>query len=451
MEVEYAGAMAPLLLPGRYKGAYGGRGGTKSHFFAEQVILRAYAQTARIVCIREVQNSIKDSVRQLLVDKISKFGWEQEFEVTEREIRCPRTNSVVIFKGMQNYNSENIKSLEGYDVAWVEEAQTLSARSLELLRPTIRKQNALLYGDKWFDSEIWFSWNPRHRTDPVDVFFRKNPHPDAISVFVNYTDNPWFPDVLRREMEHDYETDPEKAEHVWGGGYGVDEGAIIARLVDRAEKDGRLNDCQYTEDGGPIEISSDIGFRDTASWWFFQRLHAGTRWFHYEGESGLDGEEWIERLSQILEERGWPLGRIWLPHDARVKTFQSRHSVIESFLKAFGTDKVRIVPRTSKTDRINAGRKIIRTSEINAEACEEGLDGLRAWVYEWDTDKQVFSREPLHNWASHPSDAFTYGCQVIDNLPPPEDDRPKARFFPEVTANEVFFPEPKGHQGTEHV
>ena len=122
MEVEYPAKLAPLLLPARYKGAHGGRGGGKSHFYAEQVVLKTYAKKLRVVCIREVQNSIKDSVRQLIVDKIEKFGLGKEFDVLDSEIRCKRTGSLIIFKGMQSYNAENIKSLENYDIAWVEEA-----------------------------------------------------------------------------------------------------------------------------------------------------------------------------------------------------------------------------------------------------------------------------------------------------------------------------------------
>ena len=193
---------APMLKPSRYKGLYGGRGGAKSHFLAEEAIMRAASGLTRIVCIREVQNSIRDSVRQLLVDKIQKFGLGQLFTVLDAEIRCV-TGSLIIFKGMQSYNAETIKSLEGYDVAWVEEAQTLSAHSLELLRPTIRRP----------ESELWFSWNPRHRTDPVDMFFRKHPPPDAISIPVNWRDNPWFPTVLDNERRHDFEVDEETAEH----------------------------------------------------------------------------------------------------------------------------------------------------------------------------------------------------------------------------------------------
>ena len=179
LRVDVPRKLKPLLYPKRYKGAYGGRGGAKSHFFAEQAILKCYQQPTRIVCIREVQNSIKDSVRQLLIDKIAKLGLEREFDPVETEIRGPE-GSLIIFKGMQSYNADNIKSLEAYDIAWIEEAQTLSQHSLDLLRPTIRKEG----------SELWFSWNPRYKTDPVDAFFRKHPPEEAVSVMVNWRRGP---------------------------------------------------------------------------------------------------------------------------------------------------------------------------------------------------------------------------------------------------------------------
>src|SRR5690349_5238032 len=144
IRVEVPRKLKPLLYPKRYKGAYGGRGGAKSHFFAEQIILRCMVRQTRVVCIREVQNSIKDSVRQLLVDKIEKLGVGKLFDALETEIRGPH-GSLIVFKGMQSYNADNIKSLEAYDLAWVEEAQTFSQHSLDLLRPTLRKD----------DSELW--------------------------------------------------------------------------------------------------------------------------------------------------------------------------------------------------------------------------------------------------------------------------------------------------------
>lgn len=415
LRVNVPRALKPLLAPARYKGAYGGRGGAKSHFFAEQIIARCYARRTRVVCIREIQKSIKDSVKQLLVDKICSLGLEREFVVLETEIRGP-DDSLIIFRGMQSYNADTIKSLEGYDIAWVEEAQTLSALSLELLRPTLRKPG----------SEIWASWNPRHRTDPVDMFFRKHPHPEAVSVLVNWRDNPWFPEVLRKEMEHDTEVDPDIAEHVWEGGYGLQRGAILGRWVSQADKEKRIHDCVVYDPQGPaIEISSDLGWRDTATWWFWQRRVGGFSVLDFDMDSGLDASDWIERLERRLAERGWPLGKFWLPHDARTKTFLSKHSAIEQFAKKFGSAKCGIVEMTSKADRINAARTVIKRCEFHATNCEQGVDALRAWQFEFNPDLQVFTKEPLHDWASHPSDGYSYGCQVMQGIAPPPPPKPK--------------------------
>ncbi len=408
IKVEVPRKFKPLLGKSRYKGAFGGRGGAKSHFFAEQIILACYVSQVRIVCIREVQNSIKDSVRQLLIDKIIKLGLQDSFEVLDSEIRS-NNGSLIIFKGMQSYNAANIKSLEGYDIAWVEEAQTLSQHSLDLLRPTLRKEG----------SELWFSWNPRYKTDPVDKLFRKSPPKEAISVFVNWSDNPWFPDVLKKEKDHDFWIDPDKAEHIWNGAYGAGEGAILAKHVNHAEREGRLNDIAYDTDGGPIEISCDLGFHDTSSWWYWQRKPNGYSLLHYDGESGWDADDWIERINWVLNDLGIKrLGKIWMPHDAKAKTFQSKHSSVEKFLAAFGSDRVAIVPMTRKEHQISAARTVIQRCEFNKTRCEAGLDGLMAWEFEWNEENNVFSREPLHNWASHPGDAFAYGCQMMQEHKP---------------------------------
>jgi phage terminase large subunit len=273
--------LAPLLQPYRYKGAYGGRGGAKSHFFAEQIILRCYLEPLRVVCIREVQKTIRDSVRQLLCDKIEKFGLGAFYDVRDTEIRGAN-GALIIFRGMQHYNAESIKSLEGYDIAWIEEAQTLSQVSFDLLRPTIRKEG----------SEIWASWNPRHRTDPIDIFFRKNPPSNAVSVMVNWRDNPWFPDVLYKEMLEDKARDPDAAEHIWEGAYGVQAGAILGRWVSQAEKENRVHmDVEYDQSGPGVEISSDIGFRDTSSWWFWQRRIGGFAVLREIRDSGLEAAD----------------------------------------------------------------------------------------------------------------------------------------------------------------
>jgi len=202
----------PLLSPARYKGAYGGRGSGKSHFFAELLVEEHVANpNQRSVCIREIQKSLQFSARQLIVSKIQALGVSHLFDITLTEIRSVRGNGIIIFQGMQDHTADSIKSLEGFDRAWVEEAQNLSARSLKLLRPTIRNQG----------SEIWFSWNPDQPDDPVDSLLRpENGYaPDAIVVQVNAEQNPFLPQTLREEMEFDRKHNPDDFHHVWEGGY----------------------------------------------------------------------------------------------------------------------------------------------------------------------------------------------------------------------------------------
>lgn len=213
LQIEHARAFLPMLVPQgtyRYYAAYGGRGSGKSHEFAKKLIRRCLENPGtRWVCIREVQMSLRESVKRLLEDYIILYGVGHLFQVMESEIRTPG-GGVIIFQGMQNHTAESIKSLEGFDGAWVEEAQTLSASSLKLLRPTIRKPK----------SEMWFSWNPRKKSDPVDEMFRGGTPPESsIVIGTTFEDNPWFPEVLRADMLWDKARDFEEYEHVWLGKY----------------------------------------------------------------------------------------------------------------------------------------------------------------------------------------------------------------------------------------
>ena len=424
LRIEVPEVFVPLLDPKRYLGVYGGRGSGKSHFCAEYVIAKAIAG-CRVACIREVQNSIKDSVKQLIVDKILGHGLESMFEILEQEIRGPR-GSLIVFKGMQSYNAANIKSLEGFDLAWVEEAQTLSQHSLDLLRPTFRKVG----------SQLLFAWNPRYKTDAVDKFFRSGARDDMVTVRANWYDNPWFKKTpLYQDMLKDFDIDADKAEHVWNGAYGSSQGAILARWVGKAERDKRIhNDIVYDPDGIPIEVSADLGFRDTASFWYWQRVPGGVNVLKYDGDNGLDADEWIPRIQDNIRELGAKkVGKIWLPHDSRAKTFQSRHTTMERFITAFGSGHVGLVPQSKKQDQISAAREVIDRCAFNAELCEAGLDGLRAWEFLYSEENGVFSREPNHNWASHPSDAFAYGCQVMQEHKPKPEEKPN--LFPILGQN----------------
>lgn len=206
--VELAGWARKLQRPSRYKAIHGGRGGGKSRTVATQLLIRAGTKPERILCAREVQKSIKDSVKRLLDDEIDRLGLRPMFVSTEQEIRGAN-GSLIIFAGLRG-NAASIKSLEGVTIAWVEEAQTISQGSLDTLVPTIRAP----------DSELWFTWNPDLPTDPIDKMFRgESAPPDAEVIEVNYTDNPWFPDVLLAELEYDRSRDIDKFTHVWLGQY----------------------------------------------------------------------------------------------------------------------------------------------------------------------------------------------------------------------------------------
>lgn len=189
-------------------------------------------------------------------------------------------------------------------------------------------------------------------------------------------------------------------------------GAILARQLSVADREGRISDeVEYDPDGQPLEISADIGRKDMATWWFWQAMIGGFQIVDYDSGWGLDAEEWVERLQARIGRR--KLGKIWLPHDARAKTFAAKHSAVEIFVKAFGAKHVGITPDSRKADRVNAARVLTPKVKFNATTCERGLDGLRSWQYEYNDETKTFSSEPKHDWASHDGDGYSYGCLIM--------------------------------------
>ena len=192
-------------------------------------------------------------------------------------------------------------------------------------------------------------------------------------------------------------------------------GAILGRALIRAQKEGRIGDhIAYDHDGRGIEISSDIGRRDASSWFFWQPVVGGFHIVDHDRDSGLDAEEWCDRLMRVSIDGGYKIAKIWLPHDARAKTFAAKHSAVEIFIRKFGAERVGIVPDSSKSDRINAARRVISRCAFAETKTESGRDGLAAWAYVYDEERKEFSKEPDHNWASHDGDGFSYGCQVME-------------------------------------
>lgn len=421
LNVSLPQAFAPLLQPARYKAAHGGRASGKSHAFAALAVVRCIERPTRIVCIRQVQKSLKQSVRQLIIDKMSVMSvrWRhtsapdrgEAFVVTDSEIRH-RNGSLIIFQGMQAYNADNIKSLEGFDIAWVEEAQTLSAISLLMLRPTMRKDGA----------ELWFSWNPRHKHDPVDALLRgAKPPRDAVVIPVSWRDNPWFGQALQWEMQDDYDRDPDEANHVWGGGYQtVGPGAYYARLIQDAERNGRIGDFPH-DPLRPVETSWDLGIDDYTSVWFWQDFgdHARVIDFFECQNTGLDdivGYGMPETLEDAAEarvrlsemDRGTPFayGRHWLPHDVRVRELGSGARERAQVLRALGLANINKGVAANPEDRIAASRRLMPLVRFNrTPRVEAGIDHLRGYTKKIDRTTGLYLG-PDKNGHDHAADAF---------------------------------------------
>ena len=398
LEIPTARVFTPLLYPNRYKGAYGGRGSGKSHFFAESLVEDAYRQPGlRAVCIREVQKSLKESAKRLIEDKIDSLGFPG-FQVVNDEIRTPG-GGVILFQGMQDHTAESIKSLEGFDRAWVEEAQTLSATSLRLLRPTIRADG----------SELWFSWNPRRKNDPVDMMFREGEPPtNAACVRANWDDNPWFPDVLEQERQDCLRDNPDQYAHIWEGDYiSVAEGAYYAEHLAKARKEGRIGfvapDPLLT-----IRLFIDIGGTgaksDAFALWAAQFVGTEIRLIKYYEAVGQPLEahlNWCRAQGYTPDKASF-----WLPHDG--KTNDRVYDVsYESAIKAAGYE-VTVIPNQGKgaaAKRIEEARRLFPSMRFDEEGCKGGLDAL-GWYHERKDEIRNIGLGPEHDWASHGADAF---------------------------------------------
>lgn len=391
----------PLLQPSRYKGAHGGRGSGKSHFFAERMIEECLAvRSTRAVCIREVQRTLKQSSKRLIEDKLIDFrlGEVDGFKVFNEVIETPG-DGVIAFQGMQDHNAESIKSLEGFRIAWTEEAQTLAARSLSLLRPTIREEG----------SELWFSWNARRKSDPVDMLLRGEVLPtDAIVLQANWRDNPHFPAVLEQERLDCLRMQPDQYPHIWEGEYAsVLVGAYYANVLAQAKTDGRIGRVAV-DPLLPVKLVCDIGGTgaksDAFAMWAAQFVGREIRVLNYyeaQGQSIGTHLAWLRKAGYTPVE-----AEIILPHDGEThdRVFDVSY---ESAFRSAGYS-VTVVPnqgRGAAASRIEAGRRIFPACWFNEATTSGGVDAL-GWYHEKRDDDRNIGLGPEHDWASHGADAF---------------------------------------------
>ena len=390
VEAEFPEKLACLFEDKRYIVLYGGRGGGKSHGVARALLLQGMEKPLRILCCREMQNSIRDSVHRLLSDQITLMGLEDFYSIEVAEIKGIN-GTLFSFVGLR-HNVSGVRSFEGIDVAWCEEAQVISKASWGVLIPTVRKP----------DSRIIVTFNPELDTDATYQMFVVNPPPDSIVVKINYDDNPWFPEVLQREMEYLKETDPDAYLTTWLGHCRQTlDGAIYAREIRRATEDGRITRVPY-DATKPVHCFYDLGWADNTSIWFAQIIG-----FEYHIIDYLEGSQQpLTYYLQELQARGYVYGFDWLPHDGQSKQLGTGRSV-EEMMRAAGR-QVRIVPRLSVMDGINAARTVFANCWFDAEKCADGLQCLRRYRYDVDSETGQLSKVPLHDAASHGADAFRY-------------------------------------------
>jgi len=404
MEADFPRKLQFLFQPSRYKVAYGGRGGSKSWGFARALLIQGAQRPMRILCARETQKSIAESVHQLLENQIVELGLGGHYDVQKAAI-LGSNGTEIVFAGLK-HNVDNIKSLEGCDVVWVEEAQAVSKGSWQKLIPTIRKDG----------SEIWVSFNPDLEEDDTYQRFVVKPPRDSVVVKIGWQDNPWFPKVLQAEMEELRGKDPDAFQHVWEGCcVSMLEGAIYANELRAVDKEERIGRVPY-DATRPVHTFWDLGWADNTSIWFAQAIGFEYRLIDFEDGSQKPLAHYLKRL----QDRPYIYGTDYLPHDARARQLGTGRS-IEELMRAAGR-KVQIVPMLSVADGINAARSIFPQCWFDREKCADGLQALRRYRYGEIEKLGTKTREPLHDDSSHPADAFR---MLGVALKPPKGKEPK--------------------------
>lgn len=381
LRVEIPRVFLPLERPGlRYLGAHGGRGSGKSHFFGEKWLRANIAEKTDVVCLREIQRSLEFSVKKLLEQKIERHNAGSYFDVQDRRILATN-GGTTIFEGLQNHTADSIKSLEDFGIAWTEEAHSLSQRSLDILRPTLRKPG----------SQLWFSWNPDLLTDPVDALLRGDKLPPGSAVVkANYRDNPKLPQVLRDELEYDQRRDPDKFAHVWLGEY-------RKNSESRVFKNWSIEEFT-TDETATFRLGADWGFSVDPS--VLIRCYILGRKMYVDYEAYMIGCE-IDQLPDLFDRV--PDSRRWFI------TADSARPETVSYMRRHGYPKINSAIKGAKS--VEEGVEFLKTFDIVVHPrCQHLIDELT--LYSFETDKLTGQILPkLRDKDNHVIDALRYACE----------------------------------------
>lgn len=398
LEAQFPEKLAFLFQPARYKVAHGGRGSAKSWGFARALLIQAAQRPIRVLCTREVQRSIKDSVHKLLSDQIEGLGLGKLYDILATEIRC-KNGSEFIFAGLSTQTVESIKSFEGIDVVWVEEAQAVSKRSWDVLTPTIRKPG----------SEIWVSFNPELETDETYQRFVAVPPAGAVVAQLNWRDNPWFPPELEAERQDTLKRDPDSYDNIWEG---VPRrsvaGAIYANQIDQAYAEGRVRPLPY-DPKLKVHTVWDLGWNDCMSILLVQRSSSEIRVIDFIE----DTHRTLDQYAAMIKGRLLNFGSHYLPHDGDARDFKTGKTAKE--ILATQLTSVQIVPNIGVEQGIRAARMLfgqVYFDEVKAKPLLEHLKRYRRNI-PTTTDEPT---APVHDEHSHSADAFRYLAVIADQL-----------------------------------
>jgi len=404
---QFPKKLKALFTPSRYKVLYGGRGGAKSWGVARALLILGSTKTLRILCCREVQDSIKDSVHKLLSDQIQALGLGGHYDVLKTEIRG-RNGTEFIFAGLSTQTEESIKSFEGIDICWTEEAQSITKNSWTILIPTIRKDG----------SEIWITFNPELDTDETYVRFVTSPPPDTILIEINFPDNPWFPDVLEKERLHCKATMPDEYDNIWEGKpRTAAAGAIYAKEVQALVKDGRF--CRVPYDPHlKVHTIWDMGWNDSMAIVIVQRTHLDVRVLDYIEED----HKTLDWYCAQLQAMPYNWAHDWLPHDGFSGDYKTGKSAYD-LLRAFGRNpknKINDRPPIPALDveqgiraaRMLFGKLIINNAKPGPVRLLECLKRYRRHI----PTKTGEPGSPVHDGFSHGADTVRHTALIVDQL-----------------------------------